>query len=273
MSSLWATGRVAPALMGALCILLPACGPPGQGEETSAQQPQVRLQAPPASPGDTDPRAEKALGKIVEGKFTGARAILAAVLADHPGSFRCRFLEAFSWQRQKRYEKARQGFEEVLRSRAVFPGSENILHFHGWALYHLGRLREAEVAFNRHAESAPEAAATWFGLGLIAIEDDRLSEAESFLVRARDLQGRNSRAKIEFAKTVARLGEVYDLQGRHELARENFEEAIRTWPRHYNAHYKLSRVLLRLGDREASQEALRKHQATGKRTTTAGEDP
>ena len=145
MSSLWATGRVAPALMGALCILLPACGPPGQGEETSAQQPQVRLQAPPASPGDTDPRAEKALGKIVEGKFTGARAILAAVLADHPGSFRCRFLEAFSWQRQKRYEKARQGFEEVLRSRAVFPGSENVLHFHGWAHYHLGRLREAEA--------------------------------------------------------------------------------------------------------------------------------
>lgn len=269
MSSLFAACRPASVLPWAFCLLLAACGPAGQGEDNHRRQPQARTQQSPPSPGDADPRVEKAWRKIVGGKPAEARAILAAVLVDHPGSFRCRFLEAFSWHRQKRYEKARRGFEEILNSGAVFPGSENVLHFHGWALYHLGRLREAEVAFSRHAESVPAAAATWFGLGLIAIDDGRLNEAESFLLKARDLQFQAEK-KIEFAKTVARLGDVYELQGRLELARGQFEEATRTWPRHYNAHYKLSRVLLRLGDREAAQAALKEHQGIRKGAGASG---
>ncbi len=242
-----------------LCFLLVACGPAGQDQGESRVETKEQSPQPPPSPGDADPRVEKAR-KIVGSKPAEARAILGAVLVDHPGSLQARFLVAFSWHRQKRYEKARRGFEEILNSGAVFPGSENILHFHGWALYHLGRLREAEVAFRRHAEAAPLVAATWFGLGLIALEDGRLDEAESFLLKARDLQGRSLKRKIEFAKTVARLGEVYELQGRLDLARGQFEEATRTWPRHYNAHYKLSRVLLRMGEREAAEAALKLHQ-------------
>ncbi len=242
-----------------LCFLLVACEPTGRNPGKLREKTMEPSSIPASSPGDADPRIEKARG-IIGKKPAEARAILGAVLVDHPGSSQARFLVAFSWHRQKHYEKARRGFEEILNSRAVFPGSENILHFHGWALYHLGRLREAEVAFSRHAEMAPAVAATWFGLGLIALEDGRLAEAESFLLKARDLQGRSSQRKIEFAKTVARLGEVYELQGRLELARSRFEEATRTWPRHYNAHYKLSRVLLRLGEREAAQAALKLHQ-------------
>ncbi|MEC8895264.1 MAG: tetratricopeptide repeat protein [Planctomycetota bacterium] len=255
LASRWSTS----GFLFGLCCLLVACGPTGRNPgEPLVETPQPSS-VPAASPGDTDPRVEKAR-KIIGSKPAEARAILAAVLADHPGSFQARFLVAFSWHRQKHYEKARRGFEEILNSGAVFSGSENVLHFHGWALYHLGRLREAAVAFSRHAEKAPTVAATWFGLGLIALEDGRLDEAETFLLKARDLQGRNSKRKIEFARTVARLGEVYELQGRLELARSQFEEATRTWPRHYNAHYKLSRVLLRMGEREAAQAALKQHQ-------------
>ena len=257
--SCWSTS----CLFCVLCLLLVACEPVGQDQGRSSVETKEQPSRPPPSPGDADPRVEKAR-KIIGKKPAEARAILAAVLADHPAAFQARFLVAFSWHRQKHYEKARRGFEELLNSGAVFPGSENILHFHGWALYHLGRLGEAEVAFSRHAESAPEVAATWFGLGLIALEDGRLDEAESFLLKARDLQGRNSQRKIEFARTVARLGEVYELQGRLELARSQFEEATRTWPRHYNAHYKLFRVLLRLGEREAAQAALKLHQEISK---------
>lgn len=255
LASRWSTHGFC-CLLG---LLLAACGPAGKDEGEGRAETKEATFQPPPSPGDADPRLEKAR-KIIGSKPAEARAILAAVLADDPDALQARFLVAFSWHRQKHYEKARRGFEELLNSRAVFPGSENILHFHGWALYHLGRLREAEVALSRHAEAAPAVAATWFGLGLIALEDGRLDEAESFLLKARNLEGGNPKRKIEFARTVARLGEVYELQGRLELARSRYEEATRTWPRHYNAHYKLSRVLLRLGEREAAQAALKLHQ-------------
>ena len=248
------------ALLAAPCFFLPGCRDEGAGESGSAPPSGASVNPPPASPGDSDPRLEEALVKIAADALDEARAIIAVVLADHPGSYRCRFLKAYTWHRQKRYEKARKGFEEVLRSGAVFAGSDSILHFHGWALYHLGRLREAEAAFKKHATLVQQTAGTWFALGLIALEGNRLGEAESFLARARELQARDPRKKKELAKTLARLGEVHTLQGRLEPARKDLEEAVRTWPDHYNAHYRLYRVLLHLGDKEAAESALKRHQ-------------
>ena len=254
------------SFLAALCFFLPGCR-----DEGDAVQPVSRLSRLPPSAGDSDPRLEQALLKITAGSYDEARAIIAAVLSDHPASYRGRFLEALTWHRQKRYEKARKGFEVVLRSRAGFAGSESVLHFYGWALYHLGRLVEAEEAFRGHAKEAPQAASTWFALGLIALEDHRLGEAESLLDNARRIQDANSKKQKELAKTMARLGEVHILQGRLELARKDLEEAVRIWPGHFNANYKLYRVLLRLGEQEAAQAALKRHQAlaeaSGKRRT------
>lgn len=237
------------ALLTASCFFLPGCRDEG-----------ASVKPPPASLGDSDPRIDEALVKIAAGALEEARTIIAEVLADHPESYRCRFLEAFTWHRQKRYEKACKGFEEVLRSGAVFAGSAGVLHFHGWALYHLGRLREAEAALRKHAAAVPRTAGTWFGLGLIALEGNRLGEAESFLMKARELQASDPRKKKELAKTLARLGEVHALQGGLEPARKELEEAVRAWPGHYNAHYRLYRVLLRLGDKDAAESALKRHQ-------------
>jgi len=259
------------ALLAVFCFFLPGCRDEGAGEGGSASRPGASVKPPPASPGDSDPRIDVALVKIAAGALEEARTIITEVLAEHPGSYRCRFLEAFTWHRQKRYEKARKGFEVVLRSRAGFAGSESVLHFYGWALYHLGRLGEAEEAFRGHAKEAPRVASTWFALGLIALEDHRLGEAESLLDNARRIQDANSKKQKELAKTMARLGEVHILQGRLELARKDLEEAVRIWPGHFNAHYKLYRVLLRLGAKEAAQAALERHQALagapGKRRT------
>jgi Tfp pilus assembly protein PilF len=244
------------SFLAAFCFFLPGCRDEGGVVQSVSRQSRL-----PPSAGDSDGRLEQALLKITAGSYDEARVIIAAVLSDHPGSCRGRFLEAFTWHRQKRYEKARKGFEAVLRSRAGFAGSENVLHFYGWALYHLGRLGEAEEAFRAHAKEAPQVASTWFALGLIALEDHRLGEAESLLDKARWIQDANSKKQKELAKTMARLGEVHILQGRLELARKDLEEAVRIWPGHFNAHYKLYRVLLRLGEKEAAQAALKRHQA------------
>ena len=254
------------SFLAALCFFLPGCR-----EEGDAVQRVSRESRLPPSAGDSDPRLEQALLKITAGSYDEAREIIAAVLSDPPDSYRGRFLEAFTWHRQKRYEKARKGFEVVLSSRAGFAGSESVHHFYGWALYHLGRLGEAEEAFREHAKKAPRVASTWFALGLIALENHRLGEAEALLDNARRIQDANSKKQKELAKTIARLGEVHILQGRLELARKDLEEAVRIWPGHFNAHYKLYRVLLRLGEKEAAQAALKRHQAlagaSGKRRT------
>ena len=157
------------ALLAVFCFFLPGCRDEGAGEGGSASRPGASVKPPPASPGDRDPRIDVALVKIAAGALEEARTIITEVLVDHPGSYRCRFLEAFTWHRQNSYETARKGFEEVLRSGAVFAGSAAVLHFHGWALYHLGRLREAEAALRKHAAAVPRTAGTWFGLGLIAL--------------------------------------------------------------------------------------------------------
>ncbi|MEC7923160.1 MAG: tetratricopeptide repeat protein, partial [Planctomycetota bacterium] len=130
LASRWSTS----GLFFGLCFLLVACGPTGRNPGEPLVETTETSSVPAASPGDIDPRVEKAR-KIIGSKPAEARAILAAVLADHPDSFQARFLVAFSWHRQKHYEKARRGFEEILNSGAVFSGSENVLHFHGWALY------------------------------------------------------------------------------------------------------------------------------------------
>ena len=96
---------------------------------------------------------------------------------------------------------------------------------------------------------------------MIALEDHRLGEAESLLDKARWIQDANSKKQKELAKTMARLGEVHILQDRLKLARKDLEEAVRIWPGHFNANYKLYRVLLRLGEQEAAQATLERHQA------------
>lgn len=246
--------RFSPLLLAAFCLLPCGCR---EGDESG---PPVEVKRPPPSPGDSDLRIRQILFEIKAGEFDEARELIAAVLADHPGSYRCRFLRAFTWHRERQFEKAREGFEEVLRSGAVFEGSGLVPYYYGWALYHLGRVGEAEVSFREHSSTAPDNAGSWFALGLIALEDHRIAEAESHLVKALGLRRREPKKMRELADTLARLGEVHTLQGHLQLARQDLEEAARIWPRHYNAHYKLYRVLLRLGEKEDAAAALKRHQ-------------
>ncbi len=103
----------------------------------------------------------------------------------------------------------------------------------------------------------PDEGDSIFGLGLVALEADRLDEAERRFRRAIEVQAPDPRRRKEVAKAHARLGDVYLRRDELEAARAELDTAVRLWPQHYTAFFKLSRVLTRLGEQAAAEEAYR----------------
>ena len=63
----------------------------------------------------------------------------------------------------------------------------------------------------------------------------------------------------DVAKAHARLADVHLRRDELDAARSELRTATILWPQHYTAFYKLSRVLNRLGDRAAADEAFRQY--------------
>ncbi len=212
-----------------------------------------------ASPGDRDPRLGRALEFLGRGDFAASRTILDEVARQYPDSQRTRFLIALSYHKEKRYELASRLFAAVVAAGPTFEGFDGVFHFQGWALYHLGRLDAAEEAFEKHVTAQPDVVDTWFGLGLVALDEDRLDDAENALREAMRLGVGNPRKRRSVSKARTRLADVLVRRGRLEDARRELVIATSEWPDNASAHYKLSRVLARLGDAAGSARALDEH--------------
>ena len=104
-----------------------------------------------------------------------------------------------------------------------------------------------------------------FALGLIDLDGDRLDAAERRFREAIRLQSGNPRRRADVAKAHARLGDVYVRRNDLELAKAELIEATRLYRDHYTAHFKLYRVLTRLGETAAADAALRDYRAVKQR--------
>lgn len=176
------------------------------------------------------------------GQFLDAEIVLSAVLRESPNCARAQFLLGVAVMKQKRYAQARPLLEASLASKQPFPDAVQVDHFLGWTCYYLGDLDAAKRAFQSHVRNVPTAADSYFGLGVIAIDEDRIADARSALERSIELLPPAPQGNRDRSKALARLGDCAMARDETEAALAHYEEAASLWPDHYEIWGKLARV-------------------------------
>ncbi|MCB9914872.1 MAG: tetratricopeptide repeat protein [Planctomycetes bacterium] len=236
---------------------------PSPAERVAAALPRFRDEARRDA---QDPRMDAALKLVGARDWAAARAQLEAIAADRPQDARAAFLVGYTHHKEKRYAQARPWLERALELGPGFDRARSVFYVYGWCLWYLGEVDGARAAFEAYLELDPEERDAWFGLGLTAIQQGRLDDAARDLQRSVELvealaaqRGVDAQLAQDLAKAENALADVAlardDLAG----ARQHLTRAVGAWRDGYEAWFKLSRVLTRLGDDEAAAEALRQH--------------
>jgi tetratricopeptide (TPR) repeat protein len=241
--------------------------------------------APAASPTPADAPARKAptldagltpaFRLVRAGRYAEARqaaeAYLAASGAPHPGQ--AQFILALSYHRQRLYEAADRHF---VRALDLEPDYVTAYFFHGFTLLNLGRLDDARKAFEAYLAKGPEDAEAVFGLGLVALEQDRVEDAERAFLRAIEMVQSKAGptpspdAREDLARYHARLGDVHLRSGDLARARADLERSVELWPDHFEPWHKLAGVLRRLGDAAGADRAQARSDEAFRRRTSRG---
>ena len=236
--------------------------------------------APPAAPArkapTLDPGLTPAFRLIRAGRYAEARQAAEAYLAQsgapHPGQ--AQFILALSYHRQRLYEAADRHFVRALE---LEPDYVTAYFFHGFTLLNLGQVEEARKAFETYLAKGPEDAEAVVGLGLVALEQDRVDDAERAFLRAIALaQGKagpnpSPDASEDLARYYARLGDVHLRNGDLAKARADLERSVELWPDHFEPWHKLAGVLRRLGDAAGADRAQARSDEAFRRRTARGQ--
>ena len=183
---------------------------------------------------------------VLSSQFPQAEIVARAALRESPGCARVQFLLGVAVQKQKRYAEAREHLRGAQESGQQFPELRQVDHFLGWANYYLGDLALAKRHFQAHVGAVPAADDSWFGLGVVAIEENRLGDAESALQRALDLAGDGLPGRPMRAKALVRLGDVAVMRDRFADAVDLYEEAVSIRPDQAEVWTKLARAYERV---------------------------
>lgn len=220
-----------------------------------------------------DPALTDAFRMVKGGRFDDGRkaaeAYLAAPAPAHPGQ--AEFVIGLSYHQQRLYERAQDHFARGLR---LEPEYVTARFFHGFALLNLGRLDEAKGELEAYVARAPDESEAHFGLGLVALEQDRTQDAQREIERAialAEAQGPGA-DRQDLARYYARLADVHLRHDRLEPARAALEKSIALNPGHYETWHKLARVLRRMGDAAGADRAQARSEELFRRRT-GQEDP
>ncbi|MSR44700.1 MAG: tetratricopeptide repeat protein [Phycisphaerales bacterium] len=198
---------------------------------------------------------------VRSGQFLDAEIILRSMLRESPDCARCEFLLGVAVMKTKRYGQARPLLESSVARNQQFPERIQVDHFLGWTCYYLGDLESSKRHFQSHIAAVPTADDSYFGLGVIAIDEDRTADAQLALERAIELIGMHPVRARDRAKCLARLGDIELRRDRREDALSLYEESARLCPDHGEVWGKLARVYDSL-NRPAEAEAARAKQSS-----------
>lgn len=208
----------------------------------------------------THPNLPVAAQLVASGSFLDAEIVLNAILREQPESAQAKFLLGVVFLKTQRAARALPLLEASLASGQSFQGRSHIEHFIGWANYQVGELDAAKRAFQSHVAAVPTADDSYYGLAVIALDEDRTADAQQALERALELVGSSPRRVRDRAKILARLGDIEFRADRIEPAVSLFEESLDLYADHVEVWGKLARALDRLGRVEAA-DAARAQQA------------
>jgi len=206
---------------------------------------------------------------VASGQFADAEIVLRAILKESPDCARAQFLLGVALSKQKRYDKARALLEASLASNQDFVGRKQVDHFLAWACYYLGDLEAAKRCFQSHIQAVPEADDSYYGLGVIALDEDRTTDAQVAFERSMELIGTDARHARDRAKALARLGDLDIRRDQVDHALALYEESSRLWPDHYEVWGKLARVYESMNRPQDAIAARAQQQAAMERTGRA----
>lgn len=274
--SIRCTALAAGIALAASTALWSGCSEPvaqkkaeNQGEErplaAAEQSPNAPDRPPPfadaeAAASISHPNIPIAAQLVASGSFLDAEIVLNAILRERPESAQAKFLLGVVYLKTQRAARALPLLEASLASGQSFTGRSHIEHFIGWANYQVGELDAAKRAFQSHVAAVPTADDSYYGLAVIALDEDRTADAQQALERALELVGTSPRRARDRAKILARLGDIEFRADRIEPAVALFEESLDLYADHVEVWGKMARALDRLGRVEAA-DAARAQQA------------
>ncbi len=225
-----------------------------------------RPATPPVAPSDAapptvvaswpdDPRLDQALLMLRRGAFAAAETVARTVCAQQPGVDRATAILAIALEKQKRYEDARTLLERAAASTQDYPERRHVPHFLGWCCYHLGDLECAKAAFERHLGAVPGEPDSTFGLGLVALGEDRLDEADALFAKALAAFTEPKPSAVDQARVLTRMADVAlrrdDVAGAEAL----LDRAIAASALQHETWAKMARVRDRLGKHREADAA------------------
>jgi len=256
------------AFLLALPVSLAAVLSPQAADAPQPNRP-VEVVSPKGSYPD-DPRLDIALEMLRKSSFEPAATTARTVIKERPEVERAHAILGIALNKLKRYEEARVALELASKSTQGFPEQRHAAHFLGWSCYHLGELEAARAAFDAHLKSVPGEPDSTFGLGLIALTEDRLDDSERLFAEA--LRGfTEPRARpADQARVLTRMADLALRRDDLPKAEELLERAIRATPMQHETWSKLARVKDRLGKTAEADTARangdRLLQAMGRKT-------
>jgi len=223
-----------------------------------------------ASPSLCHPNLPVAARLVAAGSFLDAEIVLNAILRDKPKCAQAEFLLGVVCLKTQRAARALPLLQASLASGQAFTGRSHVEHFIGWANYQLGELDAAKRAFQSHVAAVPTADDSYYGLAVIALDEDRIADAQQALERALELVGSLPRRARDRAKILARLGDIEFRADRVESSVALFEESLALYGDHVEVWGKLARALDRLGRADAAQAARESQAAAQVRVDARG---
>lgn len=202
-----------------------------------------------------DPRLDDALRMMSKGAFEAAATTASTVVRTKPDVDRAQAILGVALNKLKNYEGARAALEKADASKQEFPERKHVPHFLGWCCFHLGDLEAARKAFEEHLRRMPNEPDSTFGLGLVALGEDRLDDADRLFAEALEGFTKPKPRPADQARVLTRMADLALRRDDAPKAEQLLERAIKASAMQHETWSKLARVKDRLGKPQEADAA------------------
>lgn len=201
-----------------------------------------------------DKAYEAPIRLIAEGDFGSARVRVRQRMDAQGEHSQGYFIMGLSYHNEKRYAKAADWFSRATEFQdEVYPPA---WHFLGWATYYLGHASQSKEAFQRFLILQGDEPDSMFALGLIAMDDGQPQKAMEWFQQSIDMCKGNQQLMQSIAsKSLARMSDVLESQGRSGDAVVMYLRAITLNPRLYEVYHRLSNIYRKRGELQLAENA------------------